>query len=75
MNISSVVAYLDPNQAEQADRALLSLPGVQTHATTADGRRILSIEAEDDTQASAVYQAIERLPGVWSVALVYQHSE
>jgi nitrate reductase NapD len=49
--------------------------GVEVHAATEDGKLVISIEADDDRNAAATYEAIERSPGVLSMALVYQQTE
>jgi nitrate reductase NapD len=75
MNISSAVVFAKPMQ-DPALRALLcAMPGVEVHATTEDGRMIVTIESENDHTAIDTYKAIEGLPGVLSVAMIFQQSE
>jgi len=75
MNISSVIVYTQTSQVNAVQAALGKMPGVQVHAQTADGKWVVSIEADTAASAADTYQAIERAPGVLSIALVYQHTE
>lgn len=75
MNISSAIVYAK-SKDEQTLRSLLSLvPGVQVHASTDDGKMIITIESENDRSAVAVYEGIERMDGVLSVAMIFQQTE
>lgn len=75
MNISSAIVYIRPGQAAALRAQLARMTGVEVHAATDDGKLVVSIEAEDDHQAAATYEAIERSAGVLSMALVFQQTE
>jgi len=75
MNISSAIVYSRPAQAAALRMHLATLAGVEVHAATEDGKLVISIEADNDHEAAATYETIERLPGVLSMALVFQQTE
>jgi len=75
MNISSAIVYTAPAQTDALRAHLTTLPGVEVHANTDDGKLVISIEADNDRNAAATYEAIERLPGVLSMALIFQQTE
>jgi nitrate reductase NapD len=75
MNISSAIVYGRPEQEAALRAQLAAMVGVEVHAATEDGKLVISIEADDDRNAAATYEAIERSPGVLSMALVYQQTE
>lgn len=75
MNISSAIVYSRPEQAAELRAWLARQAGVEVHAATEDGKLVISIEADDDRNAAATYEAIERAEGVLSMALVYQQTE
>lgn len=75
MNISSAIVYARPMQEEAVRAQLCSLDGVEVHASTEDGKMIVTIESESDHTAIDTYKAIEHLPGVLSVAMIFQQSE
>ena len=75
MNISSAIVYAK-SEHDQALRTLLSqLAGVEVHARTDDGKMIITIETESDRSAVAIYEDIERMEGVLSVAMIFQQTE
>lgn len=75
MNISSAIVYAK-SEHDQALRTLLSqIPGVEVHASTDDGKMIITIETESDRTAVTIYEDIERMEGVLSVAMIFQQTE
>lgn len=75
MNISSVVLRAHPRHQPQLALDLGQLPGVEVHATSPDGRLVLTIEDSDTKSASETYIRLHDLAGVLSVSLVYQYSD
>ncbi len=75
MNISSVIVYADTARLGTVKDFLKTLPGVECQAQTADGKLVVTIEANDHAAAAATYEAIERAEGVLSLALVFQQTE
>ncbi|MEO8118767.1 MAG: chaperone NapD [Rhodoferax sp.] len=75
MNISSAIVYAKPGQ-EQALRAhLAQVQGVEIHASTCDGKLIVTLESENDRSAVDAYEAVERMEGVLSIAMIFQQTE
>lgn len=75
MNISSAIVYGRPDQEAALRAQLVTMPGVEVHAATPDGKLVITIEADNDREAVTTYEAIERLPGVLSMAMIFQQSE
>jgi len=75
MNISSAIVYGRPDQEAVLRTQLAAMPGVEVHAATPDGKLVITIEADNDRAAVTTYEAIERLPGVLSMAMIFQQSE
>jgi nitrate reductase NapD len=75
VSISGIVVHADPAAAEAVRAALDALPGVTTHAATAAGQIIATIEAADGAGSLAAWQRIGAQPGVLSVALAYHQIE
>jgi len=59
---------------EGACCALLPLPGVEIHASTPEGKVVVTLEDDDTNSAADSYVALHGVPGVASVAMVYQYS-
>ncbi len=75
MNISSAIVYVIPGRMDEACSALVQLPGVEIHARSPEGKVVVTIEDSDTSLASATYIALHDVPGVMSVAMVYQYSD
>lgn len=75
MNISSLIVYTRVDDADAVCHSLDALDGVEVHARAPDGRLIAVMETADPAASTRLYECIERIEGVVSVALVYQHNE
>jgi nitrate reductase NapD len=47
---------------------------VEIHAKTPEGKLVVTIEDDDTNSAADSYVALHNVPGVVSVAMVYQYS-
>ena len=75
MNISSAIVHIVPARLDEACAALLGMPGVEIHARSPEGKVVVTLD-EDDTEAAAErYVALHGIPGVASVAMVYQYCD
>ncbi|MDR2186657.1 MAG: chaperone NapD [Azonexus sp.] len=75
MNISSAILYVAPARLDAACALLAAMPGVDIHARSASGKVVITIEDDDTDAAAERYAALHGLPGVASVAMVYQYSD
>ena len=75
MNISSAIVDAQSGQHQCLQQSLSQMPGVEVHASTEDGKMIVTIESESDRSAVNCYEAMERLPGVLSIAMIFQQTE
>ena len=75
MNISSAIVHVVPGRLDEACGALAALPGVEIHARTPEGKVVVTLEDDDIDSAADRYVALHGIPGVASVAMVYQYSD
>ena len=75
MNTSSAIVYSRRHPDPVLHSQLSALPGVEIHVSTDDGKMIVTIESDNDRSAVDIYEAIERLDGVLSVAMIFQQTE
>lgn len=75
MNISSIVIHSHPRETFALQGRLAALPGVDVHATLADGRIIITIEDTLQTPPSETLIHVQNLPGVLSAAMVYNYCD
>lgn len=75
MNISGIVVHASPDKVDKVRTQLENIAGVEIHAAGADGKMVVTIEKNDDREAVDVFEAIAKLSGVLSTAMVYHHFE
>jgi nitrate reductase NapD len=75
MNISSAIMYIAPERLDEACEAILLMPGVEIHARSHEGKVVVTLEDDDTNSAADKYVALHGVPGVASVAMVYQYSD
>jgi nitrate reductase NapD len=59
----------------EAREALLALSGLEIHAESPEGKMVVVLEDDDLESAANKYVALHGVPGVASVAMVYQYSD
>lgn len=75
MNISSAIVHVVPGRMEAAVAAMTAMPGVEIHARTPEGKVIVTIEGDGTDSAATRYVELHDVPGVMSVAMVYQYCD
>ncbi len=73
MNISGVLVHVNPEKLDKASEQLLTIPGVEIHATTDDGRLIVTIEDDNNMIVDTVIN-LHQFDGIISAVMVYQYS-
>ena len=75
MNLASLVVHTLPSDREQIAGQLLGLPGVEIHATTDDGRLVVTVDNDASQVTADTLQAIHETQGVISAAITFQYSD
>lgn len=75
MNITGIVVSAQPGHATAVRERLAAMAGVEVHAVSPAGRMAVTVERATDREMTDAFDAIGRLPGVLSAALVYHHDE
>ncbi len=75
IHISGIAIHTRPDDTQAVLEQLSLLPAAQVHASTADGRLVITLETESTHQTLDYMDAIRSLRGVLNAVLVYQHAE
>lgn len=75
MNISSIIVIPHPDHIEAVQAALRAVEGAELHATSPEGKMIVTIETADDHVTAETYNFISHLDGVLSASMVYHQKE
>ncbi len=74
MNISGVIVYAAPDQADKVERNLVAIDGVEVHAAE-DSKLVVTVEHKNINALADRVMKFQDMAGVMSVAMVYQHNE
>jgi nitrate reductase NapD len=72
MNISGVVVRTHPSFLEAVSAQLSTMPGVEIHAASDDGRMVVTIENDAATMIDTM-NSFHNIKGVVSASLIYHH--
>lgn len=75
LHVAGVLARIRCGDPDAALRRITAMPGAEVHATSADGKVVVTLEAPDAATLSRRLQRIQRIRGVLSAMLVYQYAE
>jgi len=73
MNICSVVVHTKPDQLGVVQNRLEEMPGVEIHATSEEGKLIVTVEDTDASMAADTMMAFNDVKGVLNTILVYHY--
>lgn len=74
-NCCGVLVHGAPNDFEQLRQRLVALPGVEIHGVADRGRMVVTVEDTGKHRCADTLTDIQRLDGVLSAAVVYQHTD
>ena len=72
LHIASLVVHAAPRRLESIAEAIWALPGALVHASSANGKLVVSLEASSAEEMTQTVSRIQHTDGVLSAALVYQ---
>lgn len=75
VHIAGVIVHAAPAELAAVRGHIARLPKAQVHAAGTDGRLVVTLETDSTKRTLDYLDALRVLPGVWNVALVYQHAE
>ena len=75
VHVAGLVVHAYPDAVPGVERALRAIPGAEVHATSRDGKLVVTLEASDQATIADTLVHLQTLDGVLAASLVYQHSE
>ena len=75
LHIAGIVVHVFPERVPQTAQAIAGLSGVEIHATSPDGKLVVTLEAPSARGIAARMDEIQQLDAVLCASPVYQHSE
>ena len=75
MHIAGVVVRTRPASIEAVQRRIGLLAGAEVHAASPDGRLVVTVEGDDRGKVADMIYQLDRLEGVLSASMAYEHSD
>lgn len=75
VHIAGLVVHAWPQAVARVARAVRAVPGADVHASSADGRLVVTLEGPGEAAIADALVRIQTLDGVLAASLVYQHGE
>ena len=75
MSISGIIVHVRPDAAAATSEYIQRLDGVEVHATTEDGRLVVTVDQPDDHKAADTFVELRNVDGVLNTSLVYNYFE
>ena len=72
LHISSLLVHVTPRRLDAVDAAVRTLAGACVHAASPAGKMVVTLEHGSVEAMTAAIADVQQMPGVLSVALVYQ---
>lgn len=74
-NICGVMIHARLDKQQLVEESLLRTRGVELHASTAQGKLVVTVESEDRYLVADTISAFKDIDGVLCASMIYQHSE
>jgi nitrate reductase NapD len=75
MHIAGVVVRTRPASSEAVRQRIGLLVGAEVHAVSPDGRLVVTVEGDDRSKVADMIYQLDRLEGVLSASMAYEHSD
>ncbi len=75
VHIAGIVVFANAPTLNAVISCIQSIPSATLHATSPDGKLVVTLETDSTKRTLDYMDAMRALPGVAHVALVYQHAE
>jgi nitrate reductase NapD len=73
--IAGVLVHVPADAVARVSRAIGVLPDARIHASSPQGKLVVTLEGSSRDTVAATLARIERMTGVLSARLVYEHAE
>ncbi|MDH3542887.1 MAG: chaperone NapD [Desulfobulbaceae bacterium] len=75
MNISGIVVQTHPQNSDSLQHELASLPGVNVHGASEEGKIVITVEDTPEQAPSDTLMGVQNMQGVLSASLIYNYCD
>jgi periplasmic nitrate reductase NapD len=70
-----VMIHARPDKQQQVEQALLEIKGVELHASSAQGKLVVTVESDDRFHVADTISRFKDIDGVLCASMIYQCSD
>ncbi|MCK5727302.1 MAG: chaperone NapD [Thiotrichaceae bacterium] len=75
ISICGVMAQVLPERMAEVEPEMLAIPGLEIHKISDDGKVVITVESGSYRDTGDRISALQKLKGVLSASMIYQHTE
>ena len=74
-HVAGIIVYAAPTELDRVTREIAALSGARVHASCGVGKLVVTLEGAAAGEVLSRFDEVQRVRGVLSAALVYQHGD
>jgi len=75
ISICGVTVFILPEKREEVEARMLEISGLEIHGASDDGKLVVTIETPSYKETGDAVTRLQKLEGILSIAMIYQHAE
>ncbi len=75
ISICGVTVFILPENREAVEARMLEISGLEIHGSSDDGKLVITIETDSYKETGDSVTRLQKLEGILSIAMIYQHAE
>ena len=75
ISICGVVVFILPEKREEVEARMLEISGLEIHGASDEGKLVVTIETPSYKETGDAVTRLQKLEGILSIAMIYQHAE
>ena len=75
ISICGVMVFILPEKREEVEARMLEISGLEIHGASDEGKLVVTIETPSYKETGDAVTRLQKLEGILSIAMIYQHAE
>lgn len=75
ISICGVMVFILPEKREEVEARMLEISGLEIHGASEEDKLVVTIETPSYKETGDAVTRLQKLEGILSIAMIYQHAE
>ncbi len=75
ISVCGVMVFILPENREVVEARMLEILGLEIHGSNDEGKLVVTIETDSYKETGDAVTQLQKLEGILSIAMIYQHAE